>query len=84
MPPNEKTIMRTESKFVFDEDNRLMQQAANGDSAAFDRLHKKYRSVLKDYLASFDLDHTSRDDLAQEVFLRLWQNRTAFQKKQSR
>jgi len=65
-------------RIYIDEDARLMQQAANGDSTAFDRLHKKYRPVLKNYLAGFELDHASRDDLAQEVFLRLWQNSTAF------
>ena len=65
-------------RFECDEDLRLMQQTANGDSAAFDNLHEKYRLILKDYLAGFDLDHAARDDLAQEVFFRLWQNRTAF------
>ena len=65
-------------KLEFDEDARLMQRVVEGDSTAFDLLHEKCRKTLKDYVASICVNHVSPDDVAQEVFFRLWHKRTTF------
>jgi len=63
-----------------DEDTRLMVQAGHGDAKAFERLYRKYLPVVKAYLASHKGCHASLEDLTQEVFTRLWQNRGQFRK----
>ncbi|MHC4500192.1 MAG: RNA polymerase sigma factor [Planctomycetota bacterium] len=52
--------------------------AASGDAIAFDRLHEKYLPIVTAYLLSLDRCCTSLEDLVQEVFARLWQNRNLF------
>jgi RNA polymerase sigma-70 factor (ECF subfamily) len=61
-----------------DEDTRLMVRAAEGDSAAFERLYEKYLPVVTTYLVSLNGCDAAIEDLVQEVFMRLWQNRRQF------
>ncbi|MCK5015589.1 MAG: RNA polymerase sigma factor [Candidatus Peribacteraceae bacterium] len=70
--------MRTESKFVFDEDTRLMLKASDGIFSAFITLYKRYFRIVMDYLASLNGHISSLEDYAQIVFLRIWQNRKKF------
>ena len=55
-----------------------MVRAAEGDSAAFERLYEKYLTVVTTYLASLNGCDAAMEDLVQEVFMRLWQNRRQF------
>lgn len=55
-----------------------MLQAANGDDLAYGRLYKKYFSVVVSYLTSLGGYQISPEDLAQEVFTRIWKNRKLF------
>jgi RNA polymerase sigma-70 factor (ECF subfamily) len=52
-----------------------MRRARDGDSAAFARLYEKYLPLATAYAASFGGRVTSAEDIAQEVFLRLWDRR---------
>jgi RNA polymerase sigma-70 factor (ECF subfamily) len=63
-----------------DEDTQLMVLAAGGDAAAFARLYKKYVPIITAYITSRNGRHRSVEDLTQEVFARLWQNRRQFRK----
>lgn len=65
-------------KIKFNEDTRLMLQVADGDNIAYGRLYKKYFPVVVSYLTSLDRYQISPEDLAQEVFTRIWQNRKLF------
>ena len=70
--------MNKSLQFEFDAAG-LLQRAANGDSAAFDRFYEKYEPVVTDYLISLDGYHTSLEDLTQEVLTRLLQHSERFQ-----
>lgn len=62
----------------FDDETRLMVQAAGGDAIAFAKLYKKYLPFITVYLASLNGFRTSAQDVVQEIFMRLWQNRAQF------
>lgn len=47
----------------------------DGDSAAFERLYEKYLPLATAYAASLGGRGNSAEDIAQEVFLRLWDRR---------
>ena len=64
-----------------DEDIILMQKAADDDTNAFEYLYHKYYPVLKKELAKHDDKHMSYEDLIQEVFTRLWQQRNNYEPK---
>lgn len=55
-----------------------MLRAATGDGSAFERLYLKYLSFVGFYLISLDHRGGSVADMVQEVFTRLWANRTRF------
>ncbi|MHC4154167.1 MAG: RNA polymerase sigma factor [Planctomycetota bacterium] len=63
---------------VVDEDAVLLVRAGRGDRAAFDRLYHKYYRMVTSYLARRNGCHDMLEDLVQEVFTRLWQNRKQF------
>jgi RNA polymerase sigma-70 factor (ECF subfamily) len=70
-------------KIKFDEDTRLMLQMADGDNIAYARLYKKYFPVVVSYLASLNAHQNLLKSLAQEVFMRIWQNRKLFRAESS-
>lgn len=61
-----------------DEDVILMRRMAEGDTEAFEHLYKRYHPVLKNSFANCTNHNISSDDLIQEVFTRLWQQRGNF------
>jgi RNA polymerase sigma-70 factor (ECF subfamily) len=63
---------------VVDEDAMLLVRADRGDPTAFSRLYEKYYPVVASYLIRRNGCHDMLEDLAQEVFTRLWQNRKQF------
>jgi RNA polymerase sigma-70 factor (ECF subfamily) len=71
--------MRDESSIQFDEDVRLMLKVKGGDQLAYTRLYEKYVPVVKRYLARREGQFQSREDMAQEVFTRIWRRRGQYQ-----
>jgi len=61
-----------------DQDIILMRKVADGDAEAFERLYMRFYPVLKSSFADCTNHNTSSDDLIQEVFTRLWQQRGNF------
>ncbi|MFC1636011.1 RNA polymerase sigma factor [Planctomycetota bacterium] len=66
-----------------DEATKLMRKIAKNDVDAFERLYRKYGSILEQILAGYDNHNMSPEDFVQEVFTRLWQQRMNF-RRQSR
>jgi len=58
-----------------DKHTRLLIGAKNGDSEAFDDLQRSLEKVVRDFTISLDgsLDSADRDDVVQEVFLKLFE-----------
>jgi RNA polymerase sigma-70 factor (ECF subfamily) len=69
--------MRNQLPIQFDEDVRFMVQIRDGDRCAYDQVYQRYFSTV----ASFILRHGGRsgEDLAQEVFTRVWRRRAQYQ-----
>jgi RNA polymerase sigma-70 factor (ECF subfamily) len=61
-----------------DLDRRLMFKAAAGDPEAFVQLYRKFYSPIEAYLARLNGQHVSLEDLVQEVFTRVWEQRGNF------
>lgn len=62
-----------------DEDTQLMLHVARGDSQAFTKIYNKYFSGVTDYIASHNSPSVAPEDIAQEVFSRIWHNRAKYQ-----
>ena len=54
------------------EDQRLMDGVLRRLPDALERLHKRYRVVLKSIIMQVLHDETESDDVLQEVFLQVW------------
>jgi RNA polymerase sigma-70 factor (ECF subfamily) len=59
-------------------DVQLMLDVKAGDSASFDLLLRKYRSPLVSFLYRMVRDAATAEDLAQEVFLRIYRARKEY------
>jgi len=55
-----------------------MFKAAAGDPEAFVQLYRKFYSPIEAYLAKLNGQHVSLEDLVQEVFTRVWEQRGNF------
>ncbi|NLX06207.1 MAG: RNA polymerase sigma factor [Phycisphaerae bacterium] len=53
-------------------DEALMQRISEGDEPAFEALMERYQEPVRQQLLRMLRDQTAADDLAQEVFLRVW------------
>jgi RNA polymerase sigma-70 factor (ECF subfamily) len=54
------------------EENRLVEQSKKGDEEAFGVLVKKYKTKVFNLAYSFTRDRETADDLAQEVFIKVY------------
>ena len=54
------------------EENRLVEQSKQGDEEAFGVLVKKYKTKVFNLAYSFTRDRETADDLAQEVFIKVY------------
>ena len=54
------------------EENRLVEQSKQGDEEAFGALVKKYKTKVFNLAYSFTRDRETADDLAQEVFIKVY------------
>lgn len=65
----------------FDESTTLMWQVTKDDHLSFKMLYEKYLRVIMNYMRRNGCPEASAEDLAHDVFLRLWQHRKKFQGK---
>lgn len=56
------------------EDGALMELVRESDEAAFELLMKRYKNPLVNYLSKLTRDRDRAEEVAQEAFLRLYQN----------
>jgi RNA polymerase sigma-70 factor (ECF subfamily) len=70
--------MMDNPKIYVDGDTRLMLKAAYGDETAYVKLYKKYFPILVNYAARLNGYQTSPEDIAQEVFVRIWEHRAKY------
>lgn len=64
---------------MLDQDLELMLRVRRGDAESFDVLLRRYRVPLVGFLARMVRDQALAEDLAQEVFLRVYQARHRYQ-----
>lgn len=60
------------ASFMLDEDVELMLKFKQGDNAAFETLLDKYQNPIINFIYRFIGDKIEAEDLAQEVFLRVY------------
>lgn len=61
-------------------EKKRLEALSRGDSRAFDSLFMDYFPRLKNFLASFLDSEAEAEDLAQDVFVKLWQSRPHLKK----
>lgn len=64
-------------------EKELLCQLHHGDMQAFDILYHRYSQVIYANILKFLKDETSAEDLLQDVFLRIWENRSKIDPEQS-
>ncbi len=52
--------------------------AARDDKAAYGKLYRKYFSIVTNYITSLNGQREPPEDVAQEVFVRVWRNRAGY------
>jgi RNA polymerase sigma-70 factor (ECF subfamily) len=70
--------MRDESAVRLEEDIGLMVKAREGDRAAYETIYRRYLSAVVSFLARRTGSRDAGEDLAQEVFTRVWEHRTRY------
>ena len=66
-------------KIYLNDDTRLMLKVSKGDERAYDRLYRKYFPIVTGYATSINGHDNLSEDIAQEVFTRMWENRVKYQ-----
>jgi RNA polymerase sigma-70 factor (ECF subfamily) len=56
----------------------LVQRCLEGDAAAWTKLVKEYKGIVYSICKSFSVNPEDADDLAQEVFLKIWMNLASY------
>ena len=64
-------------------EKELLCQLHHGDMQAFDILYHRYSQIIYANILKFLKDETSAEDLLQDVFLRIWENRSKIDPEQS-
>lgn len=59
----------------FPDDRQLVERVCDGDKEAFEKLFRKYYSGLQRFLWGYVKNEQIAEDLVQEVFVRIWENR---------
>jgi RNA polymerase sigma-70 factor (ECF subfamily) len=70
--------MRDESLIQFDEDVCLMIKIRAGDHSAYDQIYHRYFSIVMSFVARHRGRGQACEDLAQEVFTRVWHRRAQY------
>ena len=71
--------MSDKSSLQLDEDVCLMIKTRDGDRQAYDQLYRRYFPTVAIYLARHNTQRHACEDLAQEVFARVWYHRSRYQ-----
>ncbi|MCP4613226.1 MAG: RNA polymerase sigma factor [Planctomycetes bacterium] len=71
--------MPDNSSLQLDDDIRLMIKARDGDRLAYDQLYSRYFQTVVSFLVRHNARHYVCEDLAQEVFTRVWYQRSRYQ-----
>lgn len=64
-------------------EKNLLCQLRSGDMQAFDILYYRYSQIIYANILKFLKDETIAEDLLQDVFLRIWENRSKIDPEQS-
>src|SRR5215831_11951155 len=64
---------------ALDYDAQLMLRVKDGDGASFTELLEKHRSPVVHFLYRMIQDHAVSEELAQEVFLRVYRSRNTYE-----
>jgi len=80
-PANPSRAGRRVPRWLEDPEVRLMLRARDGDDEAFAQLVRAYSRRVVGYFCRHVCDRSEAEDLAQEVFLRLYRSRTRYQPK---
>ncbi len=59
-------------------DRELMRRAGRGDKSAFAQLFGKYYAGILNFFWRLVWDHAKAEELAQDVFLKLWKKRRSY------
>ena len=73
-----ENVSRSGSYAALDPDISLMTRAADGDKDAFGAIYLKYAAIVKAGLLRLGGSAGQVDDLVQEVFARVWQQRRTY------
>jgi RNA polymerase sigma-70 factor (ECF subfamily) len=73
------TAIPTQSSYLRDPDVQLMLRARDGDDAAFSQLVTRYQDRLVALLANMSGDPSQAEDLAQDVFLKIYRARHGYE-----
>ena len=60
-----------------DEERRYLEALARDDRSAFDALYLKYAAKTEEFLYRTLKDHSEAEDITQDIFLKIWRNRTS-------
>jgi len=67
------------NRIYLDEDTQLMIKASEGDKKAYALLYNKYFPIVTRFVSSRNGQLRDREDISQEVFIRIWNNRKSYQ-----
>ncbi len=76
--PHSDKRMRNELPIQFDEDIRFMMEVRDGNRGAYDRIYQRYFTTVASFVARHGGRHQGCEDLAQEVFARVWHRRAQY------
>lgn len=60
------------------EDRQLMEELVQQDPRALERLHQRYRAVLKSIIMQVLHDDADAEDVLQDVFIQVWERATSY------
>lgn len=66
------------SNFMLDEDVKLMLKFKQGDKSGFEALLDKYHTPIINFIYRFIGNKVEAEDLAQEVFLRIYRAKQSY------
>ncbi len=76
MPPIKYRIPISNMKVITDnEEYKLLESLSEGDSKAFDILFISYYPKVKKYINGFIHDEVESENISQDIFMKLWDNR---------